>query len=1264
MSRTRITDEGLFDLGDKFVELDLSHTRITNQGVEQLQRCGQLSRLRLASTAITDDALKLLQVLPGLTQLDLAETAIDDLGVPHLALLPQLQDLNLNGTPVSDRALDTILKMSSLRRLSLEETRTSAQGASYVRHNARKLTVDLVFPFVRGQRWSYYDLPTQTTAPVAAASPTAFLQQLKDLQGLRHLHIDEDMLTPDVLRSLKDLPTLEDLSFANTSIADGMLADLLGLSQVARLDFSNTRITDRGLAHLKDMQALREVSFQGTHVTGSGLVDLAGLAGLQALNLRNTLFDDNGVAHLAGLKELRKLELSNTRLTDAAIEHLVHLPRLQYLDLYGAAVTDDGLARLSEMTALRYCYLTDAPVTDAGIEQLRGLTELEELALDGTQLTDRGLARLAPLINLRRLRIGRTKVTEAGLKNLTVMPNLESLQLAGLPVASSGLETLQELSRLKSLDLSGTRISNAALAALARFPALAELNVRDTGLTPDAISRFQQAHPAISVVAGNTPTGYSRRAMAIAWLYVIAAVAICFYGLHRYWLTLRFLSDGEMRKSPEPVGQFDDLPRVTVQLPMFNERHVAERIIEAVCALEYPRDRLQIQVLDDSTDDSADIARRSCQRRADAGQPVEYLHRTGRDGFKSGALAAGLKSASGEFIVMFDADFLPAPDFLHQTVHYFTDPKVGVVQAAWSHLNRADSWLTELQAMFLDGHFVVEQAVRSRCGRWFNFNGTAGAWRKSCIDEAGGWQHDTLTEDTDLSYRAQLKGWKFLFLPTVRCNAELPSTMTAFLGQQHRWMKGLTQTAKKLLPRIVFSRVSWKIKLEAWFHLTAPIMYLVMFLVAAVALPAMFVATPFTDQADLALEVGLGALLLGTFGAATFYVVSQTAQGLPLVRTLLKIPLLMALGIGVCAVNARAVLEALLGFRSPFMRTPKFGARGDCDPDQATRRHGRSPGGLLELSLAGVLFACLALCCLRPFTLIGAPFLLLFALGYSGVGLLRLMDQYAARAKRGRSAAALWQRLALPRLAVGSVGVMLLTGAATTTLGLVAPDTLGWRASEPVALALDLTTANWQAPQASRAGRAPATAIKSVRVERGSLVLGIQLDERANEGEIVLDLDGAMSALGDSLGRGRLLSFNVEYSSRFTGELQAFVKDRRGRSEYGSMQIIESHDVPRPIPVALVPGVRMPAMGYQDKGFDPAAGIGRLGLKISAQSDRVRGAGYRPFRGTIRIAGVRIADAERGALAEPEIRPTGQQRQPLPVLPSDEFLAASGVDRP
>ncbi|HEY3901323.1 MAG TPA: glycosyltransferase [Chthoniobacter sp.] len=1257
---TRVTDEGLADLGDKYVELDLSHTRITNQGVEQIQRSSQLSRLRLASTAITDDALKQLQVLPRLTYLDLSGTDIDDLGVQHLTLLPQLQDLNLNGTRVSDRAIDAILKMPSLRHLSLEGSRVSVQGVSYLRHNAPKLAVDLVSPFVWGEPWSYYDLPAPSPAPAPPSNPAAFLQQLKDLRSLRYLHVDDGLLTPEVLRSLKDLPSLEDVSFARTSITNDMLAELLGLSQVARLDFSNTRITDQGLVHLKDMQGLRELSLSGTQINGSGFVDLANLTRLQTLNLQNTPLDDRGVAHLAGLKELRRLELSGTRLTDAAIEPLAQLPRLQYLDLYGTGVTDAGLARLGQMTALRYCYLTNTRITDAGIEHLRTLTDLEELGLDGTLLTDQGLARLAPLTNLRSLRLSRTKVTETGLSHLALMPNLDRLELASLPVTNASLKTLAGVSGLKSLDLSGTRIDDGALAVLAGFPSLTKLDVRDTKLTPAAIASFQQAHPGISVIAGKSPARYSAWAVLIAVLYLLAVCAICFYGLHRCWLIWRLFADKQTRESPEPAGSFNDLPGVTVQLPMFNERYVAERIIEAACALDYPRDLLQIQILDDSNDDSVDIAKRCCERMAAAGHPVEYLHRSGREGFKSGAMASGFKTATGEFIVVFDADFLPAPEFLRQTIHFFTDPAVGMVQTRWSHLNRWDSWLTELQALFLDGHLVVEQAVRSYCRRWFNFNGTAGVWRRSCIEDAGGWQHDTLTEDTDLSYRAQIKGWKFLYLPTVQCGAELPATMTAFLGQQHRWTKGLIQTAKKLLPRILVSKAPWKIKLEAWNHLTSPLMYVVMFLVAAVALPAMFLSTPIAERGDLALAVGLGTLLLGTFGAATFYVVSQRLQGFPLIRTLLKIPPLMALGIGVCAVNSQAILEALLGVRSPFVRTPKFGARGDCGPDQ-TPSGWRFPRGLVELLMAGLLGACFVLSFRRPFTLIGAPFLLLFALGYSGVGLLRLLDQYAPVRRVSAPLPPVWQRLSLPRIVVGAMGVLLLAGVAVMALR-IAPAREANQAQaprDPVALGLDLTTANWR----TVAGQTN-TAVKSVDIERDSLLLGIKLDGKTNEGAINLDLGGGMQALGDSLGRGKRLAFNVEYPSRFTGEFQAFVVDRNGRSEYGNIQIIESHDVPRPVTVALIPGGRIPAMGYQDKGFDPSAGIRQVGLKVSAQSDRVTGAGYRPFRGTVRIASVQVSDFDHSAYPAPEIRPPGRECPPLPVLAKDEFLAGSGVDRP
>src|SRR5688572_22210937 len=249
-------------------------------------------------------------------------------------------------------------------------------------------------------------------------------------------------------------------------------------------------------------------------------------------------------------------------------------------------------------------------------------------------------------------------------------------------------------------------------------------------------------------------------------VYHLTLIAVaCIYGLHRYYMVWAFLHRRESGSHSTPKSQFlpTALPRGTVQLPMFNERRVAERIITAACAIDYPRDLLQIQVLDDSTDQSASITKACCDRFASFGSDIQYIHRDNRNGFKAGALANGLQSASGEFIAVFDADFVPPPQIIHQTIHHFTDPTIGMVQTRWSHLNRDQSLLTQVQAMYLDGHFVIEQAARARNGRWFNFNGTAGVWRRSSIESAGGWQHDTLTEDTDLSYRAQLAGWKFKY---------------------------------------------------------------------------------------------------------------------------------------------------------------------------------------------------------------------------------------------------------------------------------------------------------------------------------------------------------------------------------------------------------------------------------------------------------------------------------------------------------------------
>ena len=298
------------------------------------------------------------------------------------------------------------------------------------------------------------------------------------------------------------------------------------------------------------------------------------------------------------------------------------------------------------------------------------------------------------------------------------------------------------------------------------------------------------------------------------------------YGIHRWWIIGLFLKN--RRRAPQPLARFEQLPVVTVQLPIFNERYVAGRLLRAVNALDYPRELLEVQVLDDSTDDTRELIQREVATLQTAGLDIHYIHRTDRTGFKAGALENGMLTARGEYIFILDADFLPDADILHKTIHFFTDPRVGMIQTRWGHLNRTYSLLTRVQAMFLDGHLLLEQTARSRSGRFFNFNGTAGLWRRTCIETAGGWQHDTLTEDLDLSYRAQLEGWKFVFLSDVVTPAELPVDMNGFKSQQHRWTKGSIQTCKKILPRILRSKLPWKIKLEAALHLTSNFSYLLL----------------------------------------------------------------------------------------------------------------------------------------------------------------------------------------------------------------------------------------------------------------------------------------------------------------------------------------------------------------------------------------------------------------------------------------------------
>jgi cellulose synthase/poly-beta-1,6-N-acetylglucosamine synthase-like glycosyltransferase len=322
-------------------------------------------------------------------------------------------------------------------------------------------------------------------------------------------------------------------------------------------------------------------------------------------------------------------------------------------------------------------------------------------------------------------------------------------------------------------------------------------------------------------------------------VYVAILVVLSLYGGHRYALLARYLKT--RKNGPKPMRVFSEaeLPGVVVQLPLFNERYVVEGLLDSVCALDYPRDRLQIQVLDDSTDETRAIAAEACAKWRARGLDVVFLHRDDRSGFKAGALENGLKSAKFDLVAIFDADFRPTPDFLRRSVHHFSDPNVAVVQGRWRHLNGDESVLTRVQSIMLDGHFLIEHPARNRTGRFFNFNGTGGIWRAAAIADSGGWHHETLTEDLDLSYRAQLRGWRFVYDPELDCPAELPVEMNAFKSQQHRWAKGSIQVMRKILWTVLRSDASFKVKVEAFFHLTGNLAYPLMFAMCVLTLPVL-----------------------------------------------------------------------------------------------------------------------------------------------------------------------------------------------------------------------------------------------------------------------------------------------------------------------------------------------------------------------------------------------------------------------------------------
>jgi len=481
----------------------------------------------------------------------------------------------------------------------------------------------------------------------------------------------------------------------------------------------------------------------------------------------------------------------------------------------------------------------------------------------------------------------------------------------------------------------------------------------------------------------------------IPYLAILTILAI--YGVHRYHLVYLYLKN--KHKVAQPKGRLEIKPPVTVQLPIYNEMYVVERLVEAACKIRYPRELLEIQVLDDSTDGTVEITAACVAKYRDLGFDIHHIHRTNRYGFKAGALENGLKLAKGEMVAIFDADFIPAPNFLEDVIDYFSDPKVGMVQVRWGHINREYSLLTQVESVILDGHFVIEHGGRHLSGRFFNFNGTAGIWRRNAIESAGGWEHDTLTEDTDLSYRAQMAGWKFLYLPHIVCPAELPVEMNSFKTQQSRWAKGLIQTAIKLLPRIMRSNLPWKIKIEAFFHLTANISYPLMIALSFLLLPAMIVR--FNQGWFQMLYIDLPLWLASTASVSTFYLISQR-ELYPDWRIRLKyLPFLMSVGIGLSVSNSKAVMEALLGIKSTFKRTPKYKIENKKDR-WATKKYLRRTGvmPLFELFM-GAYFALVVLYAFINQNYPTIPFLMLFVIGFTYMGLMSILHMTLHRWLRG-----------------------------------------------------------------------------------------------------------------------------------------------------------------------------------------------------------------------------------------------------------------------
>ncbi len=463
------------------------------------------------------------------------------------------------------------------------------------------------------------------------------------------------------------------------------------------------------------------------------------------------------------------------------------------------------------------------------------------------------------------------------------------------------------------------------------------------------------------------------------------------FGLHSLLMVYLYRKNTQYCTS-DPEKTFDisnpSLPLVTIQLPIYNEYYVVDRLIDSIVNLNYPINKLEIQVLDDSTDETVDKVKSIVQFYKDKGYLINHIHRKDRTGHKAGALELGMQVSSGEFIAIFDADFVPEPDFLLRTLPYFEEKEIGMVQTRWGHINQNYNVLTKAQGYGIDGHFMIEQVARNANHLWMNFNGTAGIWRKECIHSAGGWEHDTLTEDFDLSYRAELKGWKFRYLKDIVCKAEIPAMISAYKSQQFRWCKGSIQTAVKLLPKIWNAPLGWKVKGEAIIHLVnysvCPLMVINILLTAPLLLMEYWTGFSFTDLPITILFIAATLLSIGSVGPLIFYAYSQREIYPDWKSRLGFLPIMIMIGTGVSIVNTRAWLEAVLGIKSGFKRTPKFKIESSEDnlKDRLKYQIPLDFHAVLELAMGLYCFFCVYIS-----FVVGKPFIIGFMVVY-GLGFL------------------------------------------------------------------------------------------------------------------------------------------------------------------------------------------------------------------------------------------------------------------------------------